>query len=128
MIGTEAVVLAVLGALIGIAAGTGLGTALCRSLRHNGIPDLDFPWVRLATYLGLTVLIGLLAAIAPAIRAAGTGVLPCVARRRRTSQNTPGWRPATAVSGTERSSSCDLCQDHEPSIFASGPGCPSMKP
>lgn len=79
MIGAEAIVLSTLGALMGLAAGTGLGTAVARALRHNGIPELAYPWARLATYLGLAVVVGVLAAILPAIRAARTDSLVAVA-------------------------------------------------
>jgi putative ABC transport system permease protein len=80
MIGTEAVVISTFGAVLGLAVGTGLGTAVARALRHNGIPDLAYPWTHLAAYLGLAVGVGVLAAVLPAIRAARTDILTAVAQ------------------------------------------------
>jgi len=68
-----------LGGVLGLAAGCGLGTAVARALRHNGIPDLAYPWAQLVAYLALAVVAGVLAAVLPAARAARTDVLSAVA-------------------------------------------------
>jgi putative ABC transport system permease protein len=78
MIGTEAVVVSTLGGVLGLAAGCGLGTAVARAMRHQGIPDLAYPWPQLAAYLALSVVAGVLAAVLPAARAARTDVLAAV--------------------------------------------------
>jgi len=79
MVVVESVVIAVFGALLGLGVGSGLGTAVVRALNDQGIPDLSLPWASLGTFLVLAVLIGLLAAVIPAIRASRTNVLDAIA-------------------------------------------------
>jgi putative ABC transport system permease protein len=79
MITVEAVVISVFGALLGVAVGAGLGTAVVRALDGEGITDLVLPWTRMGTYLVLAAVVGVLAAIAPAIRAARLNVLAAIA-------------------------------------------------
>jgi putative ABC transport system permease protein len=79
MVTVEAVVISVFGALLGVAVGAGLGAAVVRALRDEGITDLTLPWAQMGTYLGLAALIGVLAAVLPAIRAARTNVLTAIA-------------------------------------------------
>src|SRR6266545_1828144 len=79
MITVESVVIAVFGALLGLAVGSALGTAVVRALKDDGIAELSIPWQSLSTFLALAVLIGLLAAIIPAVRAARTDVLQAIA-------------------------------------------------
>jgi putative ABC transport system permease protein len=79
MITVEAVVISVFGALLGVAVGAGLGSAVVRALHGDGITDLVLPWARMATYLVLAGLVGVVAAVAPAIRAARLDVLGAIA-------------------------------------------------
>ena len=79
MVVVESVVIAVFGALLGLAVGSGLGAAVVRALKDQGIPELSLPWVSMGLFLGLAVLIGLLAAVIPAIRASRTNVLDAIA-------------------------------------------------
>jgi putative ABC transport system permease protein len=79
MVTVEAVVISVFGALLGVAVGAGLGTAVVRALDGDGITDLVLPWTRMGTYLVLAALVGVIAAIAPAIRAARLNVLAAIA-------------------------------------------------
>jgi putative ABC transport system permease protein len=79
MVTVEAVVISVFGALLGVAVGAGLGTAVVRALDGEGITDLVLPWGRMGTYLGLAAVVGVIAAVAPAIRAARLNVLAAIA-------------------------------------------------
>jgi putative ABC transport system permease protein len=67
------------GALLGIGVGCGLGASVVRALRDDGITELAFPWGSLAVYLGLSALVGVAAAVLPAIRAARVNVLTAIA-------------------------------------------------
>jgi putative ABC transport system permease protein len=79
MVTVEAVVIAAFGALLGLVVGTGLGMAVVRALKDQGISQLSLPWTQLATYLVLAGVVGVVAAVLPAIRAARTNVLQAIA-------------------------------------------------
>jgi putative ABC transport system permease protein len=79
MITVEAVVIAVFGALLGVAVGAGMGSAVARALKDDGITQIVLPWDRMATYLALAALVGVIAAVVPAIRAARLNVLSAIA-------------------------------------------------
>jgi putative ABC transport system permease protein len=79
MIRSEAVILAIFGALIGIIIGTGLGVALVSSLRNQGITDTVVPVPNLVIFLILAAALGLIAAGWPARRAAKLDVLAAIA-------------------------------------------------
>ncbi|BEL02354.1 ABC transporter permease [Actinoplanes sichuanensis] len=79
MITVEAVVIAVFGALLGVAVGAGMGSAVARALKDDGITQIVLPWDRMATYLALAALVGVIAAVVPAIRAARLNVLNAIA-------------------------------------------------
>ncbi|WP_433528626.1 ABC transporter permease [Micromonospora sp. CA-263727] len=79
MITVEAVVISVFGALLGVAVGTGLGAAVVEALRDEGITKLVLPWGQMGVFLGLAALIGVVAAVLPAIRAARINVLGAIA-------------------------------------------------
>ncbi len=79
MITVEAVVIAVFGALLGVVVGAGLGWAVVAGLASEGIDRLVLPWAQMGTYLGLAALVGVVAAVLPAIRAARLDVLGAIA-------------------------------------------------
>ncbi|MFG2052663.1 ABC transporter permease [Micromonospora sp. NPDC048930] len=79
MITVEAVVISVFGALLGVAVGTGLGAAVVRALKDEGITDLILPWRQMGTFLVLAAIVGVVAAVLPAIRAARINVLGAIA-------------------------------------------------
>ncbi|SDY97678.1 putative ABC transport system permease protein [Micromonospora pattaloongensis] len=79
MVTVEAVVISVFGALLGVAVGTGLGAAVVRALRDQGITNLVLPWSQAAVFLVLAALVGGIAAVLPAIRAARLNVLGAIA-------------------------------------------------
>ena len=79
MVTVEAVVISVFGALLGVVVGAGLGTAVTRALESDGVTELVLPWGRMGTYLLLAALVGVIAAVLPAIRAARLNVLGAIA-------------------------------------------------
>ncbi|GAA3765618.1 ABC transporter permease [Plantactinospora mayteni] len=79
MITVEAVVISVFGALLGVAVGAGLGAAVVRALREDGITNLVLPWSEMGLFLGLAAVVGVVAAVLPAIRAARLNVLGAIA-------------------------------------------------
>ena len=78
MVSLESVAIALLGAILGIAMGLVFGVSLMASLRDQGLVVTRVPWVSLAAYLVVAVLVGLLAARLPARRAARLDVLRAI--------------------------------------------------
>lgn len=78
MIRLESVVIAVFGTLLGLALGVALGAALVRALNDEGIDQLVIPYGQLAVYLVVGALIGVVAAVWPARRAARLDVLRAI--------------------------------------------------
>jgi putative ABC transport system permease protein len=79
MVTVEAVVISVFGALLGVVVGAGMGAAVVQALNGEGITDLVLPWARMGVYLLLAALVGVIAAVAPAIRAARLNILGAIA-------------------------------------------------
>jgi len=79
MITVEAVVITLFGTLLGLATGVGMGAAVVRSLKGEGITDFAVPWSQLTAYLVAGALVGVFAAVLPAIKAARTDVLKAIA-------------------------------------------------
>ncbi len=78
MIRLESVVIAVFGALLGLGIGVAFGVALQSTLDEQGISVLSVPAGSLAGFLVLAAVIGVLAAIWPARRAARLDVLRAI--------------------------------------------------
>lgn len=78
MITLESVAIAVLGAVLGMALGLVIGVLLRESLRDD-LTSLGLPLAQLLVFLGIAVVVGVLAAILPAIRAARLNVLDAIA-------------------------------------------------
>jgi putative ABC transport system permease protein len=79
MIRSEAVIIACLGASLGMAVAVFFGWALVASMRHLGVTELVFPVAQLAGLAALTTVAGMLAGILPARRAASLRVLDAIA-------------------------------------------------
>jgi len=79
MIRVEAVVIAVFGGLLGLAVGSAFGVAIQRALESEGVTELQFPWVRMAVFVVLAGLAGVLAAWMPARRGSRLNVLNAIA-------------------------------------------------
>ena len=80
MIRLEAVVISLYGAVLGVVLGTLFGVALSRSLADQGISELAVPVPRMLVFLLVAAVIGVLAAVFPARRAARLQVLDAIAR------------------------------------------------
>lgn len=78
MVRLEAVVVAVFGAVLGVAIGLVFGWALQQALKSQGLTELSIPGVRLAVYVVLSGVIGVLAALWPAWRASRMNVLGAI--------------------------------------------------
>ncbi len=79
MIRRESVLISMLGALLGVAAGLVIGIFLQRALAPTGIEQLAIPWLSLVIFFVLAAIIGVIAALAPARRAARMDVLGAIA-------------------------------------------------
>jgi putative ABC transport system permease protein len=78
MVTVESVTIALFGAVLGIGVGVGLGFALQNALADSGIDVFAVPTALILGYLAAAVLVGLLAAIAPAIRASKVNILSAI--------------------------------------------------
>jgi putative ABC transport system permease protein len=78
MIRWESVIIAIMGALIGVVIGVSFGWALQQALASEGVTELVIPGGQLAIYVILAGLVGVLAAIWPARRAAKLNVLESI--------------------------------------------------
>lgn len=74
----ESVLMSLLGASTGIALGTALGVALARALGDEGITEVTVPFATLGVYVVVALVVGVLAAVAPARRASRVDVLRAV--------------------------------------------------
>ncbi len=80
MIGVESILISVFGALLGLAAGVGIGVLLCQALIEGDfLTEIVLPWGNLAAYVGAAMFFGIVAAIIPAWRAAKLDVLEAIA-------------------------------------------------
>jgi len=78
MVRLESVVIAILGALLGIGAGMLFGITLQRSFADDGITDLAIPAGSLGVFVVVSAVVGVLAAVLPARRAARLNVLEAI--------------------------------------------------
>jgi putative ABC transport system permease protein len=78
MIRVEAVIIAVLGSLLGLAVGILFGWAMQRALSDSGIDRFAIPVGQLVFWLIVGALLGVLAAVLPARRAAKLNVLEAI--------------------------------------------------
>jgi len=79
MIRLESVVIAVLGALMGTLLGVVFGVVLMKDLESQGLRVISVPVGQLLAFLGISVVVGVLAAVFPARRAARLDVLQAIA-------------------------------------------------
>ena len=79
MITVESIIICLFGAVLGIGVGIGLGWTVQQALETEGLSVFALPWGLIVTYLIVSVVVGLLAALAPAARAAKLNVLGAIA-------------------------------------------------
>ncbi|WP_191093955.1 ABC transporter permease [Nocardia colli] len=75
----ESMLIAVFGAIIGMLLGLGLGVGFLRTLRDLGLDQIAIPWSQLVLVLVSSGVVGVLAALWPAVRAARTPPLAAIA-------------------------------------------------
>ncbi|MEA2520444.1 MAG: putative transport system permease protein, partial [Actinomycetota bacterium] len=78
MIRSEAVVIALIGAILGMVVGIGFGWAMQRALADQGVSRLSLPLSELVVILVVAALLGVVASILPARRAARIDVLQAI--------------------------------------------------
>jgi putative ABC transport system permease protein len=79
MIRLESVLISFLGASLGVILGIGFGVALMHALRDEGLEVISIPLGQMVVFLLLSLVIGVLAALLPARRAARLDVLRAIA-------------------------------------------------
>jgi putative ABC transport system permease protein len=78
MVRLESVAIALLGAILGIVMGLAFGIALQRAIADEGLDVLSIPWLTLIIFVVLAAIVGVLAAVLPARRAAKLNVLDAI--------------------------------------------------
>jgi putative ABC transport system permease protein len=78
MVRGEAAIVATFGALLGLAVGVFFGVAMVKALASKGIDTLVIPPVRLGVVVAATAVLGVLAAVLPARKAARLDVLTAI--------------------------------------------------
>jgi putative ABC transport system permease protein len=74
----ESIVIAVFGALLGIALGVAFGVGLMIALEDQGLTEIVVPWLSLLLFVLAAALVGVVAAVVPARRAARLDVLRAI--------------------------------------------------
>jgi putative ABC transport system permease protein len=78
MVRLESIAIAVLGAVLGVGLGIVFGISLQRSQADEGLEVLGVPWIQLVVFVLLSGVVGVLAALWPAYRAARLDVLRAI--------------------------------------------------
>ena len=78
MVRLESVIVAVLGATLGVGMGLIFGVALQRAIADQGVEVLSIPWVSVVIFFVFAAVAGVLAAVVPARRAARLDVLKAI--------------------------------------------------
>lgn len=79
MVRLESVLISLFGAVVGLLMGTAFGWAVVSALRDLGVSDLDVPVGRLLLFVVVAALVGVIAAVWPARRAARMDILGAIA-------------------------------------------------
>jgi putative ABC transport system permease protein len=75
----ESSLIALFGAVLGVGLGITFGSLFVRTLRNQGLNHIAIPYGQSALMLGLAAVVGVLAALWPAVRAARTRPLEAIA-------------------------------------------------
>jgi putative ABC transport system permease protein len=78
MVRLESIAIAVLGAVLGVVMGVVFGVTLQRAIADQGLDVLSVPYVNLGVFVVIAALVGVLAALLPARRAARLDVLRAI--------------------------------------------------
>ncbi len=74
----ESALIALFGAIVGVALGLLFGALFVRTLRDDGLAYIAVPWVQALLFLVISGVVGVLAALWPAVRAARTPPLAAI--------------------------------------------------
>ena len=74
----ESVLTALYGTILGGATGTALATALRKILEDDGLTTLSIPWGQMTAMLTISILVGIIAALWPALRASRIPLLDAI--------------------------------------------------
>jgi putative ABC transport system permease protein len=74
----ESALIALFGAIVGVALGLVFGSLFVRTLRGDGLDHIDVPWGQAVLFLVISGIVGVLAALWPAFRAARTPPLAAI--------------------------------------------------
>ena len=77
MVRYESVITAVIGGVLGTAVGIAMAYVIVTQLGGDGL-TFSLPWLQLGVFLVLAVVVGVVAAVLPARRAAGTRILEAI--------------------------------------------------
>ena len=80
LIEIESLILTVHGAVVGVVAGTVAGWAAVRVLAEKGMATPEIPWTQIALMVGAAVILGVIASIIPAVKAAAIPPLEAIER------------------------------------------------
>jgi putative ABC transport system permease protein len=75
----ESALIALFGAVVGVALGLVFGSLFVHTLRDSGLDQISVPWGQAVLFLVLAAVVGVLAALWPAVRAARTPPLAAIA-------------------------------------------------
>jgi putative ABC transport system permease protein len=78
MVRLESIAISVLGAVLGVVMGLIFGVALQQAIASQGIEVLKIPVIQLVVFIALAAVVGVLAAVLPARRAAKLDVLRAI--------------------------------------------------
>lgn len=78
MVRLEAIAIAVLGAVLGVMMGVVFGVTLQRAIADEGLDVLSVPYLNLSVFVLIAALVGVLAALLPARRAARLDILQAI--------------------------------------------------
>jgi putative ABC transport system permease protein len=75
----ESALIALFGAIVGVVLGLTFGALFVRTLRDQGLDQISLPWGQAVLFLVISAVVGVLAALWPAVRAARTPPLAAIA-------------------------------------------------
>ena len=78
MFAIEAMLTSLLGTLIGMAVGVGVGVTLPSIFAKQGLTTLAVPWDQILLFLGVSLVVGLVASVGPSRKALKVGVLDAI--------------------------------------------------
>jgi putative ABC transport system permease protein len=75
----ESLLIALFGAILGLVIGVTFGALFTHTLRSQGLTTISIPWTQVVLFLVIAGVVGVVAALWPAVRAARTKPLAAIA-------------------------------------------------